>query len=262
QRGHVSLARPRLILPFRYTPEGAILVRATVGDQSNLQLWVDTAAYTCVDPRRVNVDPEQVRPLPGRDGRQTDAGEYEGYYIGRVVVDGVAWSETPILTVRFPDYLGGDDATIDGCLGLDKLAFLTVTIDYQHRLLTFEPVSAFRWNRDTVPLLRRLLRRRGKIMVRAKLNGRRWLNLLLDTGSAYTFLRPPLARGLPHAPGHADRTIQTFAGREKVCFVKAKTLRIGRHRIWFPVLAVPQKILEGRPFLATADGIVGNDLLS
>src|SRR4029077_13453949 len=93
----------RLIVPFRCTPEGAILVQATVDDHSKLQLWVDTGAYTCVDPRRVDVVPEQVQPLPGSGGRQP-AGSYEGYFIGSLRVGGVTWSGTPILTVRFPEF--------------------------------------------------------------------------------------------------------------------------------------------------------------
>jgi hypothetical protein len=259
-RGNLVLRKSHSVIRFELSPRthGMLLVRGKFGPRPAI-LILDTGSYTTVDPDWYKVSQDRVRPLPAI---AVDPPErLSGYYIGSVAVGEAYWTKTPVLLLKMRDIFDfGPSLTPAGILGIDKMSFLAVKIDYPRSQITFSDVRDFRVKKGTVPIVKPLLNR-GLLCVRAMLDGVRPIVLRIDTGIGISSLSPSIASTYPPATRAEEHIIQDLRGFHRMRFVQCRSLRIGGNTLRHPILATETGVVGSTAQEEGVDGILGNDLL-
>ena len=98
-----------------------------------------------------------------------------------------------------------------------------------------------------------LQREGGRLLVRARLDGRQSIRMLVDTGASISALKPQVVRGVPRGP---EIVIRTAGGVVRAPVVMLDSLELDQLRV--ESLPVAVMALEN---LEEADGILGMDVL-
>ena len=156
---------------------------------------------------------------------------------------------------------------IDGLLGGDFLKRFTIKLDYARSRLQFTPQVApdppsplAVLTPATVPSTVPIETIGNHILVRAVLNYREAVTLLLDTGATHTMLTPAAARrvGLTPAPHALTGALQVVGGRQmRFPLVPLAALAMGEA----VVENLQVGILSTFPGTRTVDGLLGGDFL-
>lgn len=253
-------------VPFA-TMGHTVLVHAVVNQTEPVTLLLDTGATrTMLTPdiaRRLGLSPAVDAPrspivMLGGQRAQIPLIRLASLAVGdSAVADLQVGVFTPLPHTPF----------IDGLLGGDFLKRFTIKLDYARSRLQLTPPTAPNLRSSlhtvtsaTVPSTVPIETAGNHILVRAVLNHREEVRLLLDTGATHTMLTPEAARrvGLKPAPHALMGALQV----------------VGGHRVRFPLvplasLAMGEAVVENLqvgilntfPGTHTVDGLLGGDFL-
>lgn len=253
-------------VPFA-TMGHTVLVHAMLNDQEPVTLLLDTgAARTMLTPdiaRRLGISPALDAPrspivMLGGQRAQMPLIRLASLAVGdTAVADLQVGVFTPLPRTPF----------IDGLLGGDFLKRFTLKLDYARSRLQFTPQAPPDLasglpsvSPATVPSTIPIETSGNHILVRAVLNHREAVTLLLDTGATHTMLTPEAARRVGLTPmSHAlTGALQVVGGRQvRFPLVPLAALAMGE----VVVKNLQVGILSTFPGTRTVDGLLGGDFL-
>lgn len=253
-------------VPFA-TMGHTVLVRAMLNHREPVTLLLDTGATrTMLTPdivRRLGISPAVDAPrspivMLGGQRAQMPLIRLASLAVGDTAVEDLQVGVfTPLPHTPF----------IDGLLGGDFLRHFTLKLDYARSRLQFIPPAASDLLSGlstvppaTVPSPVPIDIVGNHILVRAVLNDREAVTLLLDTGATHTMLTPAAAQraGLTPAPRALTGALQVVGGRQ-VRFPLVPLAALGMGEAVVENLQVG--ILSTFPGTRTVDGLLGGDFL-
>jgi predicted aspartyl protease len=169
-------------LPARFTRDGHVIVRITVGERG-LDFLLDTGSSA------VTIDPGTARSLGitvfNRESSSMNAGRYDTgeAILPEVKVGDLTLPDVVVSVLPFGWQVDGETKAV-GLLGFDFLCEMGVTIDYQHQTVTAERFGTYQAPDD--PQTIRLAIRLGtqQPVTSATINGAIAERTVLDTGAA------------------------------------------------------------------------------
>lgn len=251
-------------VPFE-TIHNHLLVRVVLNQRDTVTMVLDTgASHTFVTPataRRLGLSP--TARTPRLTTRIVGGRELHLPFV-RLATMAVGHAALENVLVGVTDFLP-DAPLLDGILGENFLASFTMTLDYTHSRLWLTARNAARplpapsrpGSRSILPVQMG----KGPILVRALVNRREPVMLLLDTGATHTILTPKAAQRAGITPTAAAPTltlIRADGQHQAVPFVQVPTLTVGEAAVRNLSVGITTVL----PHIPGVDGLLGVDFLA